>query len=207
MNLNEEYTSLEYKRRHRSEMWGIPYSEAYWLNFMKLDEVPTSALEVGCGKYGLWRFNNRVTGLDPIDYSEFSSNFRLGVAERLPYSDNSFEEVYCINALDHCENSKQAMQEMARVCRSRLIVWCCTFNEVLRPFFRLVYAPHPYCFTVLELMDTIPKNMKIELIVHVNLRDAFNDYVREPIEKAQLLLADWLGTDAVLIHLRKKTNI
>jgi len=37
--------------------------------------------------------------------------------EALTYSDESFDIVHCVNALDHCENPDKAIKEMYRICK------------------------------------------------------------------------------------------
>ena len=37
--------------------------------------------------------------------------------EKLTYSDNFFDIVHCLNALDHTRNAKEAVKEMIRVCK------------------------------------------------------------------------------------------
>lgn len=52
------------------------------------------------------RFN--IDPIFPIEYQDM---------ENLSYSDNSFDIVHCVNALDHCEDPKKAIQEMYRICK------------------------------------------------------------------------------------------
>lgn len=48
----------------------------------------------------------------------------------LTYPDNSFDVVYCANALDHCADPMRALNEMARVCKPRGWVYLRHLKEV-----------------------------------------------------------------------------
>ena len=170
---------------------------------MGLGEVADSALEVGCGNWGLWRFNKRVTGLDPLDFSAMGENFVQGKAESIPFPDYSFSDVFCVNALDHCENPRLAMREMARVASSRVVLWCYVFDEALRPFFRIAYAPHPHCFTEMDLLGLIPRSMVVEKRIVVSPMNMFDKYAKSPVSRVKLHLAEALGVHALLLHMRK----
>lgn len=50
-------------------------------------------------------------------------------AENLPFKDNEFENVLCLNTLGHIENPIKAMREMKRVCRGTLFVSAGNFPE------------------------------------------------------------------------------
>jgi ubiquinone/menaquinone biosynthesis C-methylase UbiE len=55
----------------------------------------------------LWKEYN-VTPVIPIEYQDM---------ENLTYSDNFFDIVHCVNALDHTLDAKKALKEMIRVCK------------------------------------------------------------------------------------------
>lgn len=54
----------------------------------------------------------RAAGLVPSTVVEF------GDMTALPYGDESFDVVFCANALDHSHDPRAAIREMKRVCRS-----------------------------------------------------------------------------------------
>jgi ubiquinone/menaquinone biosynthesis C-methylase UbiE len=55
----------------------------------------------------LWAEHN-ATPIIPIEYQDM---------ENLTYSDNFFDIVHCVNALDHTLDAKKALKEMIRVCK------------------------------------------------------------------------------------------
>lgn len=62
-----------------------------------------------------------------LDYSEMAvkratsilpeGNFRTGDVYDLPYDDDFFDQVFCIQTLEHLKNPKQVVKEMDRVCK------------------------------------------------------------------------------------------
>lgn len=71
-------------------------------------EVKVFASDCLADEYNeIWRSTNRVI-LNPVTKQDM---------EALTYPDNHFDIVHCVNALDHCENPRKAIQEMIRVCK------------------------------------------------------------------------------------------
>ena len=84
-------------------------------------------LDVGCGPRGSldWATDAAArVGLDPLAdrYAELDVDTRAmdyvnGVAERMPFEDDSFDVVSTINSLDHVDDIRRAAAEMIRVLR------------------------------------------------------------------------------------------
>lgn len=85
-------------------------------------------LEVGCGT-GKWlsevaALGCDVAGLDPSAemlaraQAVFGADLRLGVAERLPWANSTFDAVLYVNALHHFSDPGGAIREAARVLRA-----------------------------------------------------------------------------------------
>jgi SAM-dependent methyltransferase len=181
-----------------SSKWGIPYSEKYWLHFIRLGEVSAPTLEVGCGEHGLWRFNQGVTGLDPIDYSGLGGNFRRGKAEELPFADDSFMDVIFINSLDHCEDPAKALKEAFRVAKGRVILWNYVFPNSLS---KLLYVGHPHAFTLDELRGLIPFDLdRMEYVEWFRAEDLFDRYAHGLSERLKLRVMSVVGVDGLLMH-------
>lgn len=85
-------------------------------------------LDVGCGEgtrlNTLLPVGKTGTGVDPnqkaisqakIQYPRLK--FQVGFGEKLPYQDNIFDLVYSAFAIEHCDNPRQFIQEMVRVCQ------------------------------------------------------------------------------------------
>lgn len=175
-------------------VWGIKHSREYWMKFLRLDKLEYPALEVGCGPSGLWRFDPRVHGLDPIDYSALGGNFTQGRAESLPFGDGEFETVICVNALDHCEDPAKAVKEMRRVTH-RLVLWTYTFPHKA---YRVLYQPHPHALTLKWINDAL-EGMKITHWSYVNPYASFA-HTSTLMGKLKLAGAARLGVHGLLIH-------
>ncbi|MFA6078126.1 MAG: class I SAM-dependent methyltransferase [Candidatus Omnitrophota bacterium] len=85
------------------------------------------ALDVGCGRgLSMEYFENRgasVRGVD-ITYDSVAyvngRNFRAleADARNLPYKDNSFDIVYSIGVIEHFKETRRALEEQVRVCKT-----------------------------------------------------------------------------------------
>ncbi len=180
-------------------VWGIKHSREYWLRFLKLDEVEYPALEVGCGDSGLWRFDEGVHGLDPLDYSRLGGNFTRGRAENLPFPDKSFKDVLCVNALDHCQDPTEAVREMRRVGH-QLVLWNYVFPHEA---YRSLYAPHPHALTVGWISRAL-EDMNIGYWGYVSPWAEFSG-TSTFAGKLKLAAAELLGVRALLIHAEEST--
>lgn len=85
-------------------------------------------LDVGCGPHcGIIGFTDcEKHGLDPLidEYrklgyplEQYGVEFQAAGSEQMPYEDNFFDVVLCVNALDHVDNLQQALREIARVLK------------------------------------------------------------------------------------------
>lgn len=85
-------------------------------------------LDVGCGRsshVGLYaRENTRIIGLDRLPHvltehesSEIAFGLIAGDGEKLPFSNETFDEVYCTGALNHFDNPQHALEEIQRVLK------------------------------------------------------------------------------------------
>jgi len=91
-------------------------------------ESKATLLDVGCGNgYFTLHFAKHydVTGLD---YSEVMLNMNpykklvLGNAYKLPFSNDTFDIVFCSNLLHHLSSPWQAIEEMKRVSKRYIII-------------------------------------------------------------------------------------
>jgi hypothetical protein len=129
---------------------------------MQISEVQSPALEVGCGANGIWRFNDKVLGIDPINYFYLDKNFLCCKAEILSslFSAREFKDVYCVNALDHMEDPETAMKEMSSMCSDRLVIWSNVFPEHYH-INKYIYNPHPHAFTEKQFLKMLPKDFEV----------------------------------------------
>jgi len=91
--------------------------------------IGNNVLDVGCGRCFLSRLMSRkhkVTGLDIVIDSECRKykgiSLREGNVEYLPFADRSFDTVVCAHTLEHVRHLQQAIKELRRVSRKRLII-------------------------------------------------------------------------------------
>ena len=147
---NSQRLEKEYLDKGKNKQWSTPHSLEYWKKFMKLDDVEGSILEIGCGPNGLWRFKDNVIGYDPIDFSSLGTNFVQGMAEKLPFEDNSFKYVIICNALDHCMDPAKVISELYRVA-PKVVLWTNIFSWYTIPFLKLIDSTHPFHFTFTDV--------------------------------------------------------
>ena len=118
-----------------------------------------SILEVGCSPaatiHRLRQAHLRV-GIDPLasEWGRFyrdSTNHIQGMGEYLPFEDETFDVVLCINVLDHVQNPSAALKEIQRVLKKGdvLVLWLQTFStfRIIRKVLNLIDAPHPHHFS------------------------------------------------------------
>lgn len=117
--------------------------------------VGDTVLEVGCGRGYLSRMlaeNHRVTAVDvaispslPQDAPHIT--FQEAAAEKLPFSDASFDTVVTTHMLEHVRDFPGALAELRRVCKKRLIVVVpCERPHFYTPNLHLHFFPYRYSF-------------------------------------------------------------
>ncbi len=84
----------------------------------------TKILDVGCGTGISSRFECGVVGIDPsinLVKENRNSHKVIGVAESLPFKDNSFNCVISITVMHNFADIKKSIVEMKRVCRQNFV--------------------------------------------------------------------------------------
>jgi len=124
-----------------------------------------SVLEVGCGKgflAGRMAASRHVTAVDIIIPPEERAahpdvTFTEAKAESLPFGDRSFDTVVCAHTLEHVLDLPQAIRELRRVARRRIVV----VVPKQRPY-RFTFDLHlhffPYVHSLLEAFRPIGSN-------------------------------------------------
>lgn len=64
--------------------------------------------------------------------------FDVGVGERLPYADDAFDAVVCVDVLEHVTDPAAVLAEVARVLRPGGLLLCDTMNKTLAVRFAVV---------------------------------------------------------------------
>lgn len=112
------------------------------------------ALDVGCGggfscEYMAKR-GVKVSGIDlsqkciqaAQDHAKLNNleiDYRRGVAEQLPYEDNSFDVVICVDVLEHVADVKQVIAEIHRILKPQGLFFFDTINRNLKSKFVMIW--------------------------------------------------------------------
>jgi ubiquinone/menaquinone biosynthesis C-methylase UbiE len=106
--------------------------------------APVNVLDAGCGEgESLERLSRylpgEVTGVDlnpgSVDFTKNripGGDFQVADILDLPFADDSFDLVFCLEVLEHVPDPEPALAELARVCRKDLVV-----SVPSEPWFRL----------------------------------------------------------------------
>ncbi len=124
-------------------------------------------LEVGCGAFGAIHYLDIASlkvGLDPLCFSycdiirqtPSTAHLIAGISEKLPFKNESFDVILCINTLDHVMDPEASLEEMARVLRAGGILFLNVdvFNllpKVFRRVLGLLDRPHSHHFSSKEV--------------------------------------------------------
>jgi len=115
-------------------------------------------LEVGCGKGYLSNLLTQYGNVTAVDIAvhdrirETKVNFVEGDIQHLQFADNSFDTVVCTHTLEHVQHLFQAINELKRVTKKRLII----VVPSQRPYkftFDLHVHFFPYEFSLLSVMS------------------------------------------------------
>ena len=71
-------------------------------------QIRVKASDILQPEYAKILYKKRITLLTPMEYQDMQA---------LTYTDNSFDIVHCVNALDHLKNVAKAISEMKRICK------------------------------------------------------------------------------------------
>jgi len=131
MNKKEQY-ELDFWKEHGFHNYGVEFyikkhdgrlnefNELY-----KLPDNPDRSLEIGCGPFGGMSMSygaKEWTLLDPLadEYLKVVTTeheFISSGIEEMPLDDDSFDVIFCCNALDHADDYVMGIKEMHRVIK------------------------------------------------------------------------------------------
>jgi SAM-dependent methyltransferase len=149
-----------------------------------------TVLDVGCGTGFLLDHLKRarpdlaLTGVDFIIEEGTRTRhpgirFERANIEKLPFADASFDTVVCTHVLEHILEFRQALSELRRVARRRLIIVVPQERE-----YRFTFNPHlhffPYPHSFLRYVTPVPPDHELESVG----RDIF--YSESRLEPRQL---------------------
>jgi SAM-dependent methyltransferase len=157
----EEYADLY--RNHPRVHEGTDNSEACIRRILQSIEG-TSVCDVGCGTGALLsrikasRPFERLTGVDfVIDDAARLDGIEYVAAkiESLPFADGEFDTVICTHVIEHVLEYRQAIAELRRITKKRLIIVVPRERE-----YRYTFNPHfnffPYTHSFLRAVHPVP---------------------------------------------------
>lgn len=157
----EEYADLY--RNHPRVHEGTDNSEACIRRILQSIEG-TSVCDVGCGTGALLsrikasRPFERLTGVDFVidDASRLDGiEYVAAKIESLPFADGEFDTVICTHVIEHVLEYRQAIAELRRITKKRLIIVVPRERE-----YRYTFNPHfnffPYTHSFLRAVHPVP---------------------------------------------------
>lgn len=110
-------------------------------------------LDCGAGKHNVYRDNVVYLEIAPYESTDV-----LAVAEELPFEDNVFDAVICLNVLEHVKYPFTAAEELARVLKPGGKLYCVV------PFLQPVHAfpNHFYNMTSQGLQNLFENHLTID---------------------------------------------
>ena len=164
-------TKKSWSTQNPAQYWQGILSHGFNIDYSFFDGK--SVLEVGCGPTGIiFELDSSHTrvGLEPMDldgliYDEKKKSIvKKGIGEEIPYPDNFFDTVISFNALDHSVDPMKVIREIHRVLRKDgdFLLWVYVLRdsyEFLQSILNRLDPPHPFHFTVDQLMDPIRESL------------------------------------------------
>ena len=165
------------------------YRDFYRFGRVRRYLLGNSVLDVGCCEadfLNLIKSDYQIAGIEVngqrVDYCNQvlgGNAVKLGnLDDKLDFEDGSFDNVTCLEVLEHLVDPEKALKELVRISRKRVIITV-PFNEKIRYVLCLhcaQYTPisgHLHTFNRKNIRDIIPDNagiVKIELICNKALR-------------------------------------
>jgi SAM-dependent methyltransferase len=144
----------------------IPFSALNTV-WRKLDKNSRTILDVGCGKGEPMTFINRkgkfkAVGIDIFKpYLEKSKrkgvyqDLILGDVRFLPFKENSFDAIICLEVLEHLEKQygEYLLSELERVARKQILLTTPVGRYELHPFEGNPYQEHKHIWSPEELKE------------------------------------------------------
>ncbi|MBL0372538.1 class I SAM-dependent methyltransferase [Rhizobium sp. KVB221] len=164
----EEYADLY--RKHPRVHEGTDNSEAC-IKKIVASVAGESVCDVGCGTGALLRRIQsgspnlkRLTGVDFVidDAAKLDGiEYVAAMVEKLPFADGEFDTVICTHVIEHVLEYREAIAELRRIARKRLIIVVPRERES-----RYTFNPHfnffPYTHSFLRAVHPVPAHYVCE---------------------------------------------
>lgn len=140
--------------------WNKEHAQSYLqhhFDVSRADFEGHDVLEVGCGLGIIHTLEDCTNvGIDPLanqigkHLTAADADTLTGIGEHLPFRDEQFDAVICVNVLDHCATPKTVLEEIHRVLRRDGNVYLAvnTFDlpASIRRRLGVIDRPHPHHF-------------------------------------------------------------
>lgn len=191
---------LEYYDIHADQWWqeGAKLNLLHHFNASRFEFfdsfVPTwqglEVLDVGCGGGLTCEFLARrggfVTGIDlspnPIRVarehckdSGLQIDYRVGRAENLPFTDNLFDAVVCVDVLEHVADPQKVVSEACRVLRKDGLFLFDTINRTNRSKFIMIWLMEDVLQQIPRGIHDWNKFIKPEELMNILEKSGFGD--------------------------------
>ncbi|MBD0343518.1 MAG: 3-demethylubiquinone-9 3-O-methyltransferase [Coleofasciculus sp. Co-bin14] len=148
------------------------------------------ALDVGCGGGFTCEFMAKrgvvVSGVDQsikcikaaqshADMSQLKIDYRHGFAENLPYHDNTFDMVICVDVLEHVADIKTTLLEINRVLKPEGILFFDTINRNFQSKLVMIWLMENILREIERGIHDWKKFIKPEELTQLMYRTGFSD--------------------------------
>ena len=159
------YNEHEEEARHSLKEFKQYLSDNFQIDFELFRDK--RVLEIGCGTGLIHHINMPCfrVGIDPLSsylrsrLSYSTAHLITGIGEKLPFKNESFDIVLCLNILDHTSNPEEVLKEIKKVLKDEglLIFHLNTFQlpRTLLSKLSLIDSPHPHHFSSKEIISVI----------------------------------------------------
>jgi len=155
-----EYGMLNFLSAEKREKFSVFETEnisahGYDSHARKIIEDSKDGLILDCGCGLRSNYLENVVNYEIVPYITTDI---LGVAEELPFKNNSFDAIFSLNVLEHVKDPFQSAKEITRVLKRGGILYCVV------PFLQPVhgYPSHYYNMTAAGLKNLFEEKLKIK---------------------------------------------
>ncbi|MCA9368184.1 class I SAM-dependent methyltransferase [Candidatus Kaiserbacteria bacterium] len=209
-------TTIEYWDDYDTASIGVG---AYTDEELLMSLAKGDILEVGCGRGSMIKkiksFSTK-TGIDPskqaIEHAKMIApevDFFVGVAEKLPFPDESFDVVYSLEVFEHVREYDSMVSEMVRVLKKDGVAYIQTPNYPAKRFYDFIYFllrrrsdfkddyTHVTKFSLNKLTDVVNKHAKV---THTRVRNILGGK-KYPIKliRRDTFFAKWIGQKSIVV--------
>ncbi len=148
------------------------------------------ALDVGCGGGFSCEFMAKrgviVSGIDQsikcikaaqahADMSQLKIDYRYGFAEKLPYENNTFDIVICVDVLEHVADIQKTLLEINRVLKPGGVLFFDTINRTFKSKLVMIWLMENILREIQQGIHDWKKFIKPEELTQLMYKAGFSD--------------------------------